>query len=92
MLQKNQRKGLSVEPRPQEIRRVETLVYQLQKNTDNLLDKEFGTNSDEEKRGRNVYLKEKQWIWLEDLSEEKGVSLNAALRKILEVFQEQGEV
>lgn len=64
-------------------------MYQLRKDTDNILDKDFGETSSEEKKSSNVYLTTSQWEMLDKIAEEKGISRNKALRKILKEIEEE---
>lgn len=65
-------------------------MYQLKKNTDNLLKNSFGAE-DEEKRAHNLYLKDSHWKALDKVAEEHGISRNEAARRIFSQFLQKLE-
>lgn len=89
-MEKNQERGL-VPARPLRIQSMVTLMYQLRRNTDNVLDKNFGGSNCEEKESSNVYLTTSQWEMLDKIAEEKGISRNKALRRILEEVKKEAD-
>lgn len=62
----------------------QTPMYQLKQNTTNSFLTDSVKDQEEEKIGKNLYLKKSHFSFLDRLAEEKGVSRNQALRDILD--------
>lgn len=73
---------------PRELQTVE-IMYRLRKNTRNgLLN---SSDRKQEKSQSDVYLFNRQWDRLDQIAEEKSISRNEALRRVLtEYFQKNG--
>lgn len=73
---------------PRELQTVE-IMYRLRKNTRNSLLN--SSDRKQEKSQSDVYLFNRQWDRLDQIAEEKSISRNEALRRVLtEYFQKNG--